>query len=120
MRWPLFFFFFVLPLACVACGPQGTCEIACLTNDMVISSANADLVSAHDSCGQSVACSGLTCSLLELPPPPNGGACSVTIVLVSGQITTNADWGAPHDTSCCGTQYANTPHLEIAADAGVD
>lgn len=101
---------------------HGPCAVDCATNDMFITSTTSNLVSAHDSCGQTVACAqSTTCSSLSLPPPPSGGSCAVTIELAgSGQISTNADWGAPHSTDCCGTQFANTPQVQISGDAGTD
>ncbi len=120
MRFVLFFLACasVVGLGCI----HGPCAVDCITNDMFITSNVSNLVSAQDSCGQTATClQSPSCSALSLPPPPQGGSCTVTIDLASGeQITTNADWGAPHSTDCCGTQFENTPQLQLSGDAGVE
>jgi hypothetical protein len=86
---------------------------------MVIGSSASNLVSAIDSCGQVTQCNGMTpCAGLMLPPPPQGGACAVTITFSDHTtIVTQADWGAEHDTPCCGKQYDHPPIFEVPGGA---
>ena len=117
-----FAFFLGLSLAPLGCSPHVACGVDCIVQDMSITSSASNLVSAEDSCGQTATCFGASpCAGLELPPPQQGGSCDVTIQLADGStVTTTADWGAPHDTACCGPQFANTPQLALTSDAGAD
>ncbi len=112
--------YFLAAVAPLGCSMHTACDIACISSSMSITSSTPNLVSAQDSCGQTAACSGASpCQMLALPPPTTGGSCLVTVQLSGGAtVSTTADWGAPHDTACCGKRFASTPRLDLTSDAG--
>lgn len=107
----------VMALAVTACS-GGDCSCAPFGPGTLIESPADDLVSASG-CGKSTTC-GTSCGSLRLPPPPDGGACTVTITFADGgQTNVTVDFGAAHPPDCCGTYYDNSyPTVTVHADAG--
>ncbi len=95
----------MLLLVCAACDASADCS--CAVQGVTIASATQDLVGASG-CGHAASCATKNpCNFLLLPPPADGGVCTVGILFADGGTkVVSADFGAlHHSTDCCGDYF---------------